>query len=158
MTTNLKGFCFAFFGLIALCCLPGLVFGQTSSSYNTYQQQQPVEYGVVTAVREVKVQDNNSTARTVGTVVGAGLGGLAGAKITNGNARWIVGGALGTLGGVAGAEAGSRFASEKAQEIIVKTDSGREFATTQSAKDGVHLSIGQRVRLIGSYPTRLVPM
>jgi outer membrane lipoprotein SlyB len=118
------------------------------------RNEQSVRFGVVEAVRGVKLQAGGTGT---GVVVGATLGGLAGSTVGGGstaNAAGAVAGAL--LGGLAG-QAVEKSANERqAIEITVLLDGGKYIAVTQEAD--VEFRVGDRVRVLSDgRTTRVAP-
>ena len=98
----------------------------------------------VVSVRQVTVQSENG----VGTLFGAGLGGVAGSAI---GGLGAIGGAL--AGGIAGGAAQDALSKQGGYEYVVKLENGQLMTLTQG--QDVLLSPGQRCMLLSGNPARL---
>jgi outer membrane lipoprotein SlyB len=108
-------------------------------------QEQSVELGVVESVREVRIEGTKSN---VGTLAGAGVGGIAGSTLGQGKGSTVTSILGAVAGGVAGSAAEEGITRQKGLEITVKLDSGRTVAVVQAADQP--FAKGDRVRLVGS--------
>jgi outer membrane lipoprotein SlyB len=103
-----------------------------------------VKYGVIEAIRPVRIEGTQSGA---GAVTGAILGGLAGSTLGGGRGRV----ATTTIGAVAGAVAGQAVegavTGKPGIEITVRLDNGQVLAVTQE-DEGEGFRVGERVRLL----------
>jgi outer membrane lipoprotein SlyB len=93
---------------------------------------------VVQDIREVYTSGSDRNA-TVGTVIGAVVGGALGHQIGKGSGRTAatIGGAV--VGGVAGHAIGSRSGNGDAWQIVVQLDDGRYATVTQREPPGVRI-------------------
>jgi len=139
------------FKIAAALCVAFIGFAlhaQTSTGYySQYQVQSSVARATVIGVREVALKTNNQNSNM--SYAGQALGGLLGAIVTKGSDY-----AMSSAGTIVGSILGQKIATDwgseaKAQEIIIKTDSGAVTAITQSSADGVIFFVGQRVIIIG---------
>jgi outer membrane lipoprotein SlyB len=134
------------------CAYPG--YGSADYWPGQTRNEQSVRFGVVEAVRGVKLQGGNTGT---GVVVGATLGGLAGSTVGGGstaNAAGAVAGAL--LGGLAGQSIEQSANQYQAIEITVLLDGGKYIAVTQAAD--VEFRVGDRVRVLSDgRTTRVAP-
>ena len=128
-----------------------LLAGCASDGSHDYAQSearavQPVDYGMVQSVREVKIKGDNAV---VGTVTGAALGGLLGNQIGHGGGRAAatVIGAVG--GGFAGNAIERKIDEQDGQEIVIRLDSGATIAIVQPGSQS--FATGDRVRVL-SWP------
>lgn len=104
----------------------------------------------VVSVRQVTVQSENG----VGTLFGAGLGGVAGSAIGGGDTAHILGAIGGALaGGIAGGAAQDALSKQGGYEYVVKLENGQLMTLTQG--QDVLLSPGQRCMLLSGNPARL---
>lgn len=141
---------------VAIACaalLAGCASSQSGSTYERRQarQEMSVQLGVVESVRHVTIEGTKSP---VGTVAGAGIGGLAGSNI--GRGRGSTAGAIvgAVIGGVAGSAVEEQVTKKDGLEITIKLDSGELIAVTQEADEAFHP--GERVRVLrGSGATRV---
>lgn len=92
--------------------------------------------GTVRAVKQVYVEKNSST---MGTVVGALIGGVLGNQVGKGNGRTAATVAGAAAGGAVGHEVGKRNAKEvPAWRVVVDLDNGQTVTVTQSEDPRVH--------------------
>lgn len=106
---------------------------------------QAVRFGTITSIRNVNIQGDG----TAGTLVGAGIGGLAANQIGSGSGRTAatVGGAL--AGAAIGSHVGQSVASRTGLEIEVRLDGSRErISVVQEASQRESFAVGDRVRVI----------
>ena len=139
------------FKIAAALCVAFIGFAlhaQTSTGYSQYQVQSSVARATVIGVREVALKTNNQNSNM--SYAGQALGGLLGAIVTKGSDNYAMSSAGTIVGSILGQKIATDWGSEaKAQEIIIKTDSGAVTAITQSSADGVIFFVGQRVIIIG---------
>jgi outer membrane lipoprotein SlyB len=142
----------------ALCVVLAASLAGCGPDYspNTYastavQQANKVDQGILVGVREVGV----SAAGTTGAVVGGAAGGIAGSQVGSGvgSAFGALGGSL--VGGIAGSAAEHVTGDTRAFEYIVRKTNGDLLSVTQ--KDGIPLTIGQKVLVIAGNQARVVP-
>lgn len=138
--------------LLGGCATQG--FGSADYRPGQVRNEQSVRFGVVEAVRGVRL-DTGGTG--TGTVVGATLGGIAGSTLGSGsraNAAGAVAGAL--IGGIAGQSIEQSNNQRQAIEITVLLDGGKYIAVTQEAD--VEFRVGDRVRVLSDgRTTRVAP-
>jgi outer membrane lipoprotein SlyB len=106
---------------------------------------QAVRTGTITSIRPINIQGDG----TAGTLIGAGLGGLAANQIGGGSGRTAatVGGAL--LGGAAGSHIGQNVTSRRGLEIEVRlSEGGQRISVVQEQSANESFSVGDRVRVI----------
>jgi len=97
----------------------------------------------VVKVRRVKVKDDRNG---YGSLVGAVTGGVLGAQIGGGNARYVTG-ALGALaGGAAGSKVEQSLRSQEGYEYVVRLESGQMQTVVQGLENP--LSVGQAALLM----------
>ena len=107
------------------------------------QREQIVRLGVVESVRQVAIQRQDSG---VGTLAGAGLGGVAGSAIGQGRGS-IVGAIVGAVaGGVAGNAIENSADRRPGYELTVRLDNGEMRAIVQDADE--FFQPGDRVRIL----------
>lgn len=140
----------------ALACallLGGCAYHYGPRDYRGYEArgEQAVRFGVVEAVREVRIQPRESG---VGTTGGALLGGIAGSHAGGGSGQVAaaIGGAI--LGGIIG-QSVERSANERSGvELTVLLDSGKYIAVVQEADESFRS--GDRVRILSGRGTTRV--
>jgi outer membrane lipoprotein SlyB len=122
--------------------------GCASPSQNRYNaafvgQPSVLQYGTVTAAREVKIKGQNTG---VGAAVGAGGGAVAGSALGRG---WgSVAGLLagGVLGGLAGAGTEQALSNRNGIEYTIAVENGPTISMVQYVvKDDAPIGVGQRV-------------
>jgi len=124
-------------------------------TYGQAQREQIVRLGTVESVRPVVIQQDRTTG--AGVLAGGALGGVLGNAVGGGTGRSImtVGGAI--LGGIAGDAIENQVTRTNGLEITVRLDNGETRVVAQAAD--VPINVGQRVRMIsGGGPTRVAPM
>lgn len=133
---------------ISVIALSGCATGQYNP--NVYQGSQAniiggYQSGVVTAVRDVAIQDDPTG---FGAVSGALIGGLIGSQVGGGSGQYI-GAAIGTTaGGVFGNSVENNTARTNAQEITVQLNNGSNLVIVQGNTQNI--SKGQRVKLMSN--------
>ena len=107
------------------------------------QREQIVRFGVVESVRQVAIQRPDSG---VGTLAGAGLGGVAGSAVGAGRGS-IVGAIVGAVaGGIAGNAIENNADRRPGYELTVRLDDGQMRAIVQEADEP--FQPGERVRIL----------
>ena len=140
--------------LAPLGCAPKL--GGNDYSASSAGVSQRVQTGIVTSVRSVRINDDDSSTVSGSTAVGAVAGGVLGNLVGHGGGRVAatVGGAL--LGAAAGNLGSKAAVAQNGYEITVKLDGGGTVAITQGAD--VAFSTGQHVKILsGGGRDRVVP-
>ncbi|MFO7582766.1 glycine zipper 2TM domain-containing protein [Guyparkeria sp.] len=137
--------------LLVVLTMGGLVFlagcasSMSSGAYSrdTARQMQTVYYGTIQDVRTVQIE---GTKTPIGTGVGAVTGGILGSQVGGGTGRSLatVGGVV--LGGLAGSAAEEGITRQTGYEITVRLDNGRTISVVQAAD--IAFSPGERVRVI----------
>ena len=130
---------FAALTLALAGCASGYGANTVSPSGVGYASQ--VEYGTVSAVREVTIRPDNSV---LGVATGAVLGGLAGSELGGGDkaqTAGAVGGAV--LGGLAGNELGKGMNTRRGYAYTIRFEDGHVAEIVQGAD--VYLQPGTRV-------------
>lgn len=128
----------------------GLTACQESQSQNVYSaseagKQTDIEYGVIKAIKHVKVQDQNSG---IGAIGGAAAGGVAGSTLGGGKGSILtaIGGAL--VGGLAGNAVENQIGNKVGIQYIIKKDNGKTVSIVQNiGKDDKPLHVGQHVMI-----------
>lgn len=141
-------------GIIALCvgvsavtlggCTPQT--GVSSFSRNEVGQVAQVQFGQVTAIRQVDIQPGQTR---LGTVVGGSLGAIGGSQIGSSTAANIAGGVTGAVVGGAVGSAIQGSSRTAGIEITLHLDSGDDVAIVQPG-DPRDFRVGDRVRLSGT--------
>lgn len=142
---------------------PGLAGGYSTSAdaYNVGQarQAQNVRFGVLVAVRSVKLAPDPST-KAVGSGIGALIGGLVGHQIGGGNGKTVATAAGAIAGAVGGNKVAARTYRQPGLAVTVRLDDGQAIEVTQAADIALHAE--QRVEIIGNgwgdSPVRVVPL
>jgi len=130
--------------VLAGCAAPGLGGGD----YNRRQVrgEMMVRLGVVETVRDVTIDARGAEAGT-STLVGAGLGGIAGSTVGGGNranaAGAIAGAVVGSLIGNA-IEKGNN--DRRGVEVTVRLEGGKLIAVTQEKDE--EFRVGDNVRIL----------
>ncbi len=150
MNVYAKSFAAALIAAIALAgCAPT---GGGTYSREQLNQAAIVETGRIVSMRTVPVQTSGQT----GTLVGAGLGGVAGSFIGGDWRSNLLAGIAGAVvGGVAGNAAERAVTASNATEFIVEVDGGGTIAVVQTNDDA--LRVGDRVTILRGQQTRLTP-
>lgn len=143
------------FPAVALCVLAlgGCAYPHGTREYRGYETRgaQEVRFGIVEAVREVRIQPGESG---VGAAGGAMLGSIAGSHVGGGNGQiaGVIGGMI--LGGIIG-QGIERGANERpGVEVTVLLDSGKYIAVVQEADE--QFRSGDRVRILSGRGTTRV--
>lgn len=131
--------------VIGALILGGCAYHAGSGDYRGYEVrgEQSVRFGVVEAVRDVRIDPHDTG---VGTAAGAVLGGMAGSNVGGGSGQvaGAIGGAI--LGGVIGQNVEKSANERHGLEITVRLDSGRYIAIVQEADE--LFRVGDRVRIL----------
>lgn len=131
--------------VLVAAVLAGCAYNRGSYDYPAYQvgAAQSVQFGVVDAVRPVRI---NPRQTGVGAGGGAVLGAIAGSQVGGGSGQvaGAVGGAI--LGGILGQQVEQSANERPGLEITVRLDSGRYVSVVQGADEPFRP--GDRVRLI----------
>lgn len=150
-STSMRGFTRVLVNGICLLIISSFMLtGCASQGGRTYSSGevrsiQTVEFGVVSDIRVVEIEEDPSL---LGPVIGGVAGGVIGSLFGRGSGR-----TLATLGGAAaGALAGAGVESQarrfSADEITVNLDSGKSVVVVQSQDDV--FNVGDRVRIVYS--------
>ncbi len=122
---------------------------------NSYTPDEAMSVGQVTGatileVRQVVIRPNAQTG-SAGSLSGAVVGGIAGSAVGEGRGQALmtIGGII--LGSILGRNAENAASTQKAQQVILKTDDGRTISVVQPL--GVNLRPGELVWLT-RYNTR----
>jgi len=152
--------------IASLIAFAALAFGQVAMAQQwdigaqSRQRQEALSTGqvftaVVVQVREIEVAPSNTNTYAA-TGLGTALGALIASRAGNGNGRYVASALGGVIGAVAGGVAGNMLGGTKAQEIIVRFNTGNLAAITQTQSS---LSPGQQVYLVESAgKIRVTPM
>jgi outer membrane lipoprotein SlyB len=118
-------------------------FGPQDYGYGEARTIESVAYGTITSVRPARLDEDHAP---VGTIAGAGIGGLLGNSIGHGGGRGVatILGAVG--GGLAGNVIEHNATAQNGEEILVRLDNGTTIAVVQGAPQG--FEAGQRVRVL----------
>ena len=131
---------------LAGALLSGCVYNAGSADYRAYEVQgeQNVRFGVVEAVRDVRIRPMNTG---IGSASGAFIGGIAGSHVGGGSGE-IVGAIAGTvIGSILGYNAEQAANEMPGVEVTVLLDSGRYIAVVQGASNELFRT-GERVRVV----------
>lgn len=150
-TAHLRGVSRVFVNSLCLVLISSfLLAGCASRGGETYSDSevrsvQSVEYGVVTDVRVVQIEEDPSM---LGPAIGGVAGGVLGSLIGHGAGRTLatLGGAA--VGALAGAGVESQVRKYSADEITVDTEGGKTVVIVQSQDD--YFAAGDRVRIVYS--------
>ena len=130
---------------LAGALISGCAYHAGSADYRGYEAmgEQTVRFGVIEAVRDVRIRPANTG---VGSTAGAFIGGIAGSHVGGGSGE-IVGAIAGTvLGSIIGYNAEQQANEIVGIELTVLLDSGRYIAVVQQA--GEPFRPGERVRVL----------
>ena len=128
--------------------LGGCAYNMGPGDYHAMEArgEQSVRFGVVEAIRDVRIQPSNSG---VGSTAGAFAGGIAGSNVGGGNGQ-IVGAIAGTvIGSILGFNIEKQANERPGVEVTVLLDSGKYIAVVQEATEGFQR--GDRVRVLGGH-------
>ncbi len=136
--------------LLAGCAQPGL--GGGSYTRNQVRGEQTVRLGIVESVRDVKIDARQDGT---GTLVGAGLGGIAGSTVGGGNRANAAGAIAGAVvGGLIGSAVEKNANDRVGVEVTVRLEGGKLIAVTQEKDE--EFRIGDKVRVLsGQGATRV---
>ncbi len=136
--------------LVAGCASPGLGGGNYSRAQ--VRGEQSVRLGTVESVRDVVIDHANTGT---GTLVGAGLGGVAGSTMGGGNRGSTAGAIVGAVvGGLAGNAIEKGANDRRGVEVTVRLEGGQIIAVTQEKDE--EFRTGDRVRILsGQGATRV---
>ncbi len=125
--------------------LTGPSFSGLAVSGSQAQVQSIVEFGVVLDVKSVQIEQSGLG---VGTLAGAGVGGLLGSMVGHGAVRGI-GIVVGALGGGAVGQTLSNGASQKQGiQLTIQKQNGQAVAIVQSGPE--QFTRGEKVQLVTS--------
>jgi outer membrane lipoprotein SlyB len=128
--------------VVAGCASPGL--GGGNYSRGQARGEQTVRLGTVEAVRDVTIDASNTGT---GTLVGAGLGGIAGSTAGRGNRANAAGAIAGAVvGGVIGNAIEKGSNDRRGVEVTVRLEGGQMIAITQEKDE--EFRVGDRVRIL----------
>jgi outer membrane lipoprotein SlyB len=134
-----------FAGAAACLLISGCAYHAGSADYRGYEAmgEQHVRFGVVEAVRDVRIRPGNTG---VGSTAGAFIGGIAGSHVGGGSGE-IVGAIAGTvIGSIIGYNVEQQANEIPGIEVTVLLDSGKYIAVVQQA--GEPFRTGDRVRVL----------
>lgn len=117
--------------------------GQNRYDAAVVGQPSVLQYGTVTAARDVKIQGRNTGT---GAAIGATGGAIAGSALGRGwgSLAGLLGGAV--VGGLAGAGTEQAIANKNGIEYTIAVDNGPTVSIVQyNGKDDLPFGIGQRV-------------
>lgn len=136
--------------VVAGCASPGL--GGGNYSRGQVRGEQSVRLGTIESVRDVVIDANNSGT---GTLVGAGLGGIAGSTAGKGNRANAAGAIAGAVvGGLVGNAIEKNANDRRGVEVTVRLEGGQMIAVTQEKDE--EFRVGDRVRILsGQGATRV---
>lgn len=130
-----------------LAVLAGCAETPGPSSYTPGEAMTPgqVTSATVLDVRPVTIRANAKTG-SIGSLAGAVVGGVAGNAAGEGHGRALmtIGGVI--LGSILGSQAENVGSTQKAMQVILKTDDGRTLSIVQP--EGVNLYKGEAVYLL----------
>ena len=136
--------------LIAALFVPAVAITAACASYGPQDYSagearsvETVQYGSVVSVRPVRI---NGDQAPVGTIAGAGVGGLLGSAVGHGNGS-IAGAILGAVGGgLAGNAIEHNATTHNGEEVVVRLDNGQTIAVVQGGWQD--FAAGQRVQVV----------
>lgn len=156
--TYLLSLCAAALTLSATSCTN---FTRANSyNYNELGSTQSVVYGTVTAIESARVQSSTTGG---GAAVGAVAGGLTGAIMGGGSAKYATAAGGTIIGAGLGSLLDQQFNQNTAERVTVQLDKGKKIngSSTVCIVQGMDptnpLSVGQRVRvLVGGKASRVL--
>jgi outer membrane lipoprotein SlyB len=136
--------------LIAAIFVPAVALTAACASYGPQDYSasearsvETVQYGSIVSVRPVRI---NGDQAPVGTIAGAGVGGLLGSAVGHGNGS-IAGAILGAVGGgLAGNAIEHNATTHNGEEVVVRLDNGQTIAVVQGGWQD--FAAGQRVQVV----------
>lgn len=128
--------------LIASGCASGL--GGETFSRGEARRAIVVQYGVVEAVRPVRLEGTKSP---VGTVAGAAVGGIAGSGVGGGRGQAAATVLGAVAGGLLGSAAEEGVTRKPGVEVTVQLENGQHLAVVQEDA-GEGFRPGERVRIL----------
>ncbi|HEX9392116.1 MAG TPA: glycine zipper 2TM domain-containing protein [Usitatibacteraceae bacterium] len=136
--------------LLVGCAQPGLGGGNYTRSQ--VRGEQSVRLGTVESVRDVVIDARQDGT---GTLIGAGLGGIAGSTVGGGNRANAAGAIAGAVvGAIAGSAIEKNANDRKGVEVTVRLEGGKLIAITQEKDE--EFRVGDRVRILsGQGATRV---
>jgi outer membrane lipoprotein SlyB len=124
------------------CASPGL--GGGNYTRTQVRGEQSVRVGIVESVRDVLIDARDTGT---GTLVGAGLGGVAGSTLGRGEKASVAGAIAGAvIGGITGAAVEKSGNDKKGVEVTIRLESGNMIAVTQEKDE--EFRVGDRVRVL----------
>lgn len=135
--------CVALVSLLAACAETQ---GQNVYNESEIGKQTDIEFGVIKAIKRVKVKKDQASG--VGTVAGATAGGLAGSQVGDGNGA-VVGAVAGVLiGAIAGEMAEKELSDQVGIQYLIRKENGKTVSIVQNIhKDDAPLKVGQKVMI-----------
>lgn len=132
---------------IVMTCL--LTACASTSSGDVYkksetQKAQKHQTGIVTNVKQVKIE---GTSSAVGSSIGSVVGGIAGGSATNSRARTLTAMLGAIAGGILGNYAEQAMTGEDGLEITIALDDGDEPITVVQSAD-VPFTTGDKVKVV----------
>jgi len=150
----LKGTVAAMLAAVALAaCAPQ----QSSEVYGSGQalSASRVQYGTILGYRQVELRNVGQGDEVVGALLGGVAGAALGQQVGKGTGRVVATGIGATAGAAAGQQAGKYVGRAQSYEWFVRLDSGEDISVVQGEPT---FATGQRVRVIQSGgETRLAP-
>lgn len=136
--------------LVAGCAQPGLGGGNYTRSQ--VRGEQTVRLGTVESVRDVVI---DARQEGTGTLIGAGLGGIAGSTMGGGNRANAAGAIAGAVvGAIAGSAIEKSANDRRGVEVTIRLEGGKLIAITQEKDEDFR--VGDRVRILsGQGATRV---
>lgn len=137
-------------GLLASGLLLGLAACSTTSQPTTRYPvahrgiEHSIERGVIVSAKEVIIDGQHSA---VGIYTGAGVGGAVGSTLGSGTGSVLTSAAGAVAGAIGGAKVERELTSQKAQELIVRIEGGRDILVVQDSRNGVFVP-GEEVQVV----------
>ena len=132
---------------ISLTCLALFFSLSTVSAQNSPRagSQSSVETGVITSMNAVTSQGQASAGRTI---AGGAVGGVLGNQVGGGSGKKIATAAGAALGAKRANRKSAASNTQQNVEFMIKLDSGRTVAVTQSSANSGGFKNGDRVNVI----------
>ncbi|MEE9492403.1 MAG: hypothetical protein V3W04_03345 [Gammaproteobacteria bacterium] len=141
--------------LLIAASLAGCASNLAGDSYSRSEARavQQVEYGIIEQLRPVNIE---GTKTPIGSGAGTLIGGLAGSNVSGRTASHVLAVIGAVVGGLAGAAIEEGVTRTSGVEITVSMENGRTIAIVQALSPNEKFVVGERVRIIsGGRNTRI---
>lgn len=144
---KMNALCRGLLAVAAVTMLGACASGMGGRDYQRTEARRTmsVQYGVIDAIRVVKLE---GTKTPLGSLGGAAIGGIAGSTLGSGRGASVATVIGAIAGGVAGSAVEEGATRQTGIELTVRLDNGQILATVQ-ADEGEGFRVGDRVRVLG---------